>query len=486
MKPAVDNELLKTLLADLEEARAWSDELAICVDELVRSSDDKGLLRLSPLGFAREHDLDEMECVDYFLFATRAGLFDMEWLLFCAACGCVVESLRTLNSVHAHYRCEVCAAETDACLDDYIAVGFTISPRVRAIAFHDPASLTAEEYYYQYKYCAKTWFYGGVIPEVVNDILTADYFRQSTRFLATLAPGEKSVFDLVIEPDFLGLDESVRRSQGFFMVGGEATTSEQSFDLTVGTMPPVPFEIRPGPLSLRVTNDTAQNAHLMGCNLTQNLFVIRERGVRIDDVLLAKNVLVNTTFKELFREELIADDEGIGIRHLTTLFTDLKGSTDLYDRIGDLQAFALVRESFEVLSKVIAQHSGVVVKTIGDAVMAAFVDPLDGVRAASAILDEIAAVNARMTGDALLLKIGLHHGPTIAVTMNERVDYFGQSVNIASRVQGLAGAEEICLTDSVFEAPGVSDFLRDAEPTSQSAALLGIAERVTVYRISRQ
>lgn len=102
------------------------------------------------------------------------------------------------------------------------------------------------------------------------------------------------------------------------------------------------------------------------------------------------------------------------------------------------------------------------------------------------MLDEIASVNARMTSDALILKIGLHHGPAIAVTMNDKVDYFGQSVNIASRVQGLAGAEEIYLTDSVFDAPGVSDFLRDSVVQRQAASLQGVAERVTVFKIERR
>ncbi|MFL5159484.1 MAG: adenylate/guanylate cyclase domain-containing protein [Microvirga sp.] len=71
------------------------------------------------------------------------------------------------------------------------------------------------------------------------------------------------------------------------------------------------------------------------------------------------------------------------------LFTDLKGSTDLYDRIGDLNALSLVQQHFERLRDVTVRHGGAIIKTIGDAVMAAFVEPADAVRAALAMLQDM-------------------------------------------------------------------------------------------------
>lgn len=80
-----------------------------------------------------------------------------------------------------------------------------------------------------------------------------------------------------------------------------------------------------------------------------------------------------------FRSRVIEATEGIGIRDLTLLFTDLKGSTELYDRIGDLNAYSQVQRHFERLLDVTVRHNGAVVKTIGDAVMAAFATPADAV-----------------------------------------------------------------------------------------------------------
>ena len=122
----------------------------------------------------------------------------------------------------------------------------------------------------------------------------------------------------------------------------------------------------------------------------------------------------------------------------------------MYDRIGDLQAFALVRQHFESLTKVIGQNNGAIVKTIGDAVMATFLTPLDGVNAALAILREIDDFNSLRGSPDLVLKIGLHHGAAIAVTLNDRLDYFGQTVNIAARVQGLADEDEIYITKEAW------------------------------------
>lgn len=211
--------------------------------------------------------------------------------------------------------------------------------------------------------------------------------------------------------------------------------------------------------------------------------MLRDAGIRIDRPLLGKRLLTHATFRALFRNEVVAINEGIGIRDLSFLFTDLKGSTDLYDRIGDLKAFALVREHFEQIGAIIAARSGAVIKTIGDAVMAAFSDPVDAVRSAQEILRMIEAFNQKLGSEDIILKIGLHRGPAIAVTLNDRVDYFGQTVNIAARVQALADADEIYLTDSLYDLPEVAALLQGVAVQSEQTKLKGIAEKILVYKI---
>ena len=98
--------------------------------------------------------------------------------------------------------------------------------------------------------------------------------------------------------------------------------------------------------------------------------------------LSGKRLLMTQTFRDLFRSEVIKATEGIAIREVTLLFTDFKGSTALYHRIGDLTASVQVQRHFERLLDVTGRHHGAVTKTIGDAVMAAFSTPADAVRAA--------------------------------------------------------------------------------------------------------
>jgi class 3 adenylate cyclase len=205
--------------------------------------------------------------------------------------------------------------------------------------------------------------------------------------------------------------------------------------------------------------------------------------LEFETFLSGKRLLTNQTFRDLFRSEVVQSPEGIGVRDITFLFTDLKGSTALYDVIGDPTAYYLVRQHFDTLGRVIADHSGAIVKTIGDAVMATFMNPVDAMRAAIDMLKEIETFN-RGISQQLILKIGIHRGHSIVVTLNDRLDYFGQTVNIASRVQGLAGAGEIYVSQDIYDYPGVQDIPAGCEVTPDQAMVKGVSEKIEVYKIS--
>jgi len=200
--------------------------------------------------------------------------------------------------------------------------------------------------------------------------------------------------------------------------------------------------------------------------------------------LSGKRLLTTQTFRDLYRSEVIDANEGLGIREITFLFTDLKGSTALYDQLGDLKAYHLVRQYFDALSRVIVKHSGAVVKTIGDAVMATFYTPMQGMQAALEIFDVIDEFN-QGRNEKLISKIGLHAGHSIAVTLNERLDYFGQTVNIASRVQQLADANEICVSSEVYNHDGVAELLTSRNISPMHANVKGVSGMLQVYKITQ-
>src|SRR5580704_2884381 len=162
-----------------------------------------------------------------------------------------------------------------------------------------------------------------------------------------------------------------------------------------------------------------------------------------------------------------------------------EGSTELYARVGDLVAYELVRGHFRLLTEIVAAERGAVVKTIGDAVMATFSSPERALAAALRMRASIGAVGQETRREDLILKIGIHEGPCLAVMLNDRLDYFGQTVNIAARVQGLAVSDAMFATKPVIDHPQTAALLAKAgiTPRPQQATLKGVAGEVPVYEI---
>jgi len=133
----------------------------------------------------------------------------------------------------------------------------------------------------------------------------------------------------------------------------------------------------------------------------------------------------------------------------------------------------------------VSAEAGAVVKTIGDAVMATFQTPDRALAAALRMREAMARLNTERKNEDLLLKIGIDEGPCLAVRLNDNQDYFGQTVNLTARVQGLASSRAIFVTKSVVEDAKAAKILESSglQPTMQHAALRGIADQTTAYEI---
>jgi class 3 adenylate cyclase len=160
------------------------------------------------------------------------------------------------------------------------------------------------------------------------------------------------------------------------------------------------------------------------------------------------------TFRDLFADQVLPPGESLKVKRVAFVFTDLRGSTAMYAREGDPQAYGWVRDHFAVLFQATERNRGVTVKTIGDAVMASFLEPVNALRTAMDMHRDMAELNRRLglSGDAALsVRLGAHVGPCISVTLNERLDYFGATVNIASRVSHLSHGDDVVLTTAMLE-----------------------------------
>jgi class 3 adenylate cyclase len=278
--------------------------------------------------------------------------------------------------------------------------------------------------------------------------------------------------------------EPVTHAAQFIDVQGEPTKERQHLSLTYSKAHPPTgtMTLRPGPLRLSLDNQA-------DVRVLPSVFIAADAlhqliGKR-KPFLTAKRMLTNQTFRDIFKADNLNIDQRLKITSLTFLFTDLKGSTALYERVGDLSAFDLVRAHFHALVDIIASEKGAVVKTIGDAVMATFVKPEHALAAGLRMRAAMDRLNVERGTKDLVVKIGIHEGPCLAVMLNERQDYFGQTVNIAARVQGLSTSQAIHITGPVIGAPAVTAILDEASitPIEKHAALRGIADKILVYEI---
>ncbi len=475
MLASVTENLLDERLARLEKARAWSPRVISKLESHIRAASEDALFRINPLSFAAEKNIPEIEAIDLFLHATSVGVFSMDWQLLCPACSCVVESFRSLKGVQSHFHCNVCTMDYEASLDDLISVTFTVNPQIRDIELHHPERLSAWDYFYKL---------GATADGRLSDGTPFMKIQQSVTKVACFLPaGETTLIDIEAnEGKVLGFSMEGRAAL-LYEIEGEPLASPQLLPVTFGedeVKEHALKKIPPGRMTFAIANSTAERGTFLLALLPKGLEV-GHTPITFVPFLSGKRLLTTQTFRDLFRSEVIQASEGINVREIALLFTDLKGSTALYDRIGDLNAFSLVQQHFERLRDVTVRHNGAIVKTIGDAVMAAFLNPLAAMRAAIAMRSEIAIFNQDRVERDLILKIGVHCGAAIAVTLNDRLDYFGQTVNIAARVQNLADADEIYVSHDVYGAEGVQAELAGRAVSEKIATLKGIRSNLRVY-----
>jgi class 3 adenylate cyclase len=465
---------VQALFATLNQAT--DPAVADAIAQLIRDGADHELNRINVLDFAARRGLNEERVISGFLHASRLGLFDLTWNVLCPGCSGVLDAHSTLKSLrHDDYHCGLCACGYEASVDEQVEVAFTVAARVRHIAAHDPNTLPLWEYFKQ------VFWSSGVD---LNQESFASLTDEVTLDAMELPAHEKAVMSLHLPSEFVIVFEPVTHAAQFIDVQGEPTKERQHLSLIYNRQhtPTGTITLQPGPLRLSLENQTE-------VRVLPSVFVAAEGlhhliGKR-KPFLTAKRILTNQTFRDVYKADNLNIDQRLKITSLTFLFTDLKGSTALYERVGDLAAFDLVRAHFHALLEIIASEAGAVVKTIGDAVMATFTRPEQALAAGLRMRAAMERLNEERGTKDLVVKIGIHEGPCLAVMLNERQDYFGQTVNIAARVQGLSTSQAIHVTSPVISALAVEAILRKAEitPIQKHAALRGIADKIVVYEI---
>lgn len=445
--------------------------------EFITTAPDEELFHMSPLRYAEHASAAKETAVDLFLYATHAGILDFNWGVICPSCGAFLTKQSGLRWLDTKKRCTLCQLDTTSSIDEQIEIAFTVSPAIRSIRFHNVEELEFERDGFF------TFFSTSVAlhPEIHRIV----YSSVQAGFRVPAISTHEII--RTFEPNHYLLMVPTTHAVAHIPVNEVQAPREVEFELLFdGQLVPEIKPLAPGEGTIRLHNRTKQ-AVLLG--------LLRDRRMEptppeqragslysLTPYLTAKELINSQTFRDLFRTESIPPAGGLEIKNLTLLFTDLKGSTAMYDRIGDFNAYALVREHFALLRGIVAARHGAIVKTMGDAIMASFSDPASALEAAIVMRHETQKASS---GEMLILKIGLHSGPCVAVETNEQLDYFGQTVNMASRVQAVAQAGEIVCTEAIYHAPHIAEAIENAglHATQDQALLKGVGNPVTFYRL---
>jgi class 3 adenylate cyclase len=412
------------------------------VDWLVEMADED-IAGMRPIELAQRWGTNERATVEAFLRATTTGILQMRWELICPSCRGMKAEAVHLKDLASQGYCPACHMPFSANVDEAIEARFYPTSAIRRVEIGS--------------YC------------VGSPMDTPHRLAQTT-----VRPGDSTAWRLQLAPGSYTIRSPQSRGVARIdvMDGGELGDRVE-LEIEPATILPEHAKLGAGQVTIRLANRTPRV-----------LTAVLDDGRWARLALTPGTLMTLPAFRALFSVEALAAGVELSISRVGILFTDLAGSTALYERAGEARAFRMVGEHFEILRVAIESAGGAVVKTIGDAVMGSFPDSDSALEAAIAIQQAIRGLD---TGDlvdpARLLKIGLHAGACYAVTLNDRLDYFGGAVNLAARAQHEAFGGQIVATATVYESASalIGEAALLAEPFD--VHLRGIAAPVRLYRI---
>ena len=437
-KPQVNRRQLFALCASLRESNTTEEIVTLLRRHLASAPDDEVVL-MRAFVLADKWQQPRKAVLRACLKASRLGLLDATWEVMCPNCRVSKGSFASLRDLKPTAHCDTCNIRYDVNFDQYVELRFTVSEAVR-------------------KTTDNTYCIGGpyVTPHIVaQSRITA---RAQAAVAINLPAGRYRLrlrqasgwLTLILAPDGQPTADLVLEGQP---LGGE----------------------------LRLQPQSSLSLHNQG---SEDVLLIIEQEAWENQATSAALVTALQEFRNLFSSEVLSPGTNIAVRNLTFLFTDLKNSTALYERVGDSPAYARVRDHFTLLTDAVAQHSGALVKTMGDAVMAVFSEAQGAVAAGLEIQAAINDFNTQHPqGEPLCVKVSLHSGPCLAVNANETLDYFGTTVNTAARLQALSQGGDMIVSGSVYADEQAYDLLTPYPTEQETTSLKGIALPIQFYRL---
>ncbi len=371
----------------------------------ILNADDLDIENIKVRALAQQWKVDHRELLKVCLHAAHSGLLQISWKVVCPHCRGPRFSAESLGDIPEEANCETCELDFKTGAQEAVEVMFHVHPSIRVVT---PAL-----------YCAA-------------EPAKKPHIKVQQR----IAPGET----LRVRQSFASGNHRVRAIGQTWevLIHADKARPAATIDCGRGAESKNGSAIFEAGLEneLRFRNDTKEDVLFISENLWWE-----------SEILKPVDVFSSPEFRHLFSQEHLDVNVQLHLGEQALLFTDIVGSTMFYNDVGDAKAFVEIRGHFQEIFKVVGIHHGVVVKTIGDAVMASFPSIEDALTAAVAIQD---CFPAKRTSSPIRVRVSVHKGQVMAVHLNSGVDYFGSAVNFTAKIQSAANAHEIAMSQEVY------------------------------------
>jgi adenylate cyclase len=407
------------------------------------TAQDHDVATIRPFRVAEKLKLSRMDSLAALLKATKSGLLSLSWKALCPGCRGAKESAGVLSQLSAEIHCNSCNIRFAADFSNRVELTFSPKDSVRKVGSQE--------------FCAGS---PRNTPHLQTQLRLSP--KRDVAFKLDLPVGTYRLRSLQSNMtwslEVQNFSENIDNRFNAVFKSGSHETEQQLISVTKGT------------IQFQIENQT-----------DHELTVVLERATWMDDVCTAALVSSLPEFRQIFSSQILDLGAKVEFSSMAVLFTDLKGSTALYEKSGDAHAFAVIQKHFSILQLCVQQSEGGVVKTIGDAVMAVFSQPENALKAAIAIQNSTFA-------DGIEVKVSIHYGPCFLYRLNDILDYFGSTVNLAARLQGHCEGGEVTLSAKMIDDPAVRATLRSHQLVAEQSSknFKGFEDEIEVYRISRK
>ena len=376
---------------------------AVGLCEFIRSGDDIDLYRIKAINLAQNLNLPKKEVLKACMEGVRYGLLSMSWDVICPHCRGVRFEAESFGKIPASSDCLVCEVDFQTDTLESIEIVFHVQPTYRKVT--------------EVLFCAAE-------PAKKDHIRVQEKLapRQVLEFKQSLREGRHRI--RVINPI----------KNYYFEVIKSSTNSQIHWDVD-SDLETKTFAQQ---LSLKIENKTDQ---FRTFNLEQLWWK--------DDILHPADIFSIPEYQDVFSRDTLNSNIKISLGVQVIMFTDIVNSTQFYNEKGDAAAFNDVKNHFVESFEAIQKQEGSVIKTIGDSIMACFLDPDKALKAAMDIQN---IFKKDRSDTSIRLRISLHLGQVIAVHLLQGLDLFGTTVNKAAKLQTCANAGEIAFSNEFLEA----------------------------------